>query len=136
MEGDTRPGVARGEDSACTNDAANPCSIAEDSFDGCGAICLLAMGVLLAAWGIGIFGYHFIAGLTWIDAVLNAAMILGGMGPVNPILTTAGKLFAAGYALFSGVVFLMAAGVIGAPLLHRILHHFHLEIDETPAAQG
>jgi hypothetical protein len=78
-------------------------------------------------------GYHFIAGLAWVDAILNAAMILGGMGPVDPILTTEGKLFAAGYALFSGVVFLVAAGVFGAPLLHRILHHFHLEIDETPA---
>ncbi len=97
---------------------------------------LLAMGVLLAAWGIGILGYRLIAGLTWVDAVMNAAMILGGMGPVNPIPTTAGKLFAAGYALFSGVVFLMAAGVIGAPLLHRILHHFHLEIDDTPTPEG
>jgi hypothetical protein len=94
---------------------------------------LLAAGVLFGAWGIGIFGYRFIAGLPWVDAILNAAMILGGMGPVDPILTTAGKLFAAGYALFSGVVFLVAAGVFGAPLLHRILHHFHLEMDEAPA---
>jgi hypothetical protein len=97
---------------------------------------LLAVGVLLGAWAIGILGYHLVAGLTWIDAVLNAAIILGGMGPVDPILTTAGKLFAAGYALFSGIVFLVAAGVFGAPLLHRILHHFHLEIDETPAPQS
>ncbi len=65
----------------------------------------------------------------------DQTLILGGMGPVDLIQTTAGKLFAAGYALFSGVVFLVAAGVFGAPLLHRILHHFHLEIDEPPAPE-
>ncbi len=91
----------------------------------------LAGCVLLGAWGIGILGYHIVAGLVWIDAILNAAMILGGMGPVDPITTDAGKLFAAGYALFSGVVFLVAAGVFVAPLLHRILHHFHLEMEDT-----
>lgn len=92
---------------------------------------LLAGGVLAAAWGIGILGYHAIVGQTWIDALLNSAMILGGMGPVDPIPTQAGKLFAAGYALFSGIVFLVSAGVFVAPLLHRVLHHFHLEIDEA-----
>ncbi|MCJ7677267.1 MAG: hypothetical protein MUO35_06060 [Anaerolineales bacterium] len=90
----------------------------------------LAAGVLSVAWGIGILGYHIIAGLAWIDAIVNAAMILGGMGPVDPITTDAGKLFAAGYALFSGVVFLAAAGVFVAPLLHRVLHHFHLEMED------
>ena len=93
----------------------------------------LAAGVLLVAWGIGILGYRLIAGLSWVDAVLNAAMILGGMGPVNPTPSTGGKLFAAAYALFSGIVFLVAAGVFVAPLLHRVLHHFHLEIDEAQA---
>jgi hypothetical protein len=116
------------------NGEANPCSTAEASFAGCGATCCWPRASC-SAWGIGIFGYRFIAGLSWVDAVMNAAMILGGMGPVDPILTTAGKLFAAGYALFSGVVFLGAAGVFGAPLLHRILHNFHLEIDETPAPE-
>jgi hypothetical protein len=92
---------------------------------------LLAAAVLLVAWGIGVLGYRLMAGLSWVDAVLNASMILGGMGPVDPILSTGGKLFAAAYALFSGVVFLVAAGVLVAPLLHRVLHHFHLEIDEA-----
>jgi hypothetical protein len=70
-------------------------------------------------------------GQAWIDAILNSAMILAGMGPVDPILTDAGKLFAALYALFAGIVFLVAAGVLVAPLFHRILHHFHLEIEEA-----
>jgi hypothetical protein len=97
---------------------------------------LLAVGVLLVALGIGILGYRLVAGLSWVDAVMNAAMILGGMGPVNPMPSTAGKLFAAAYALFSGVVFLVAAGVLVAPLLHRVLHHFHLEIDEAQGPDG
>lgn len=92
---------------------------------------LLAVGVLSLAWGIGILGYHGIVGQAWIDAVLNSAMILAGMGPVDPIPTDAGKLFASCYALFSGVVFLVAAGVLVAPLFHRLLHHFHLEIEEA-----
>jgi hypothetical protein len=97
---------------------------------------LLAAGVLLIALGIGVLGYRLVAGLSWVDAVMNAAMILGGMGPVDPIPSTSGKLFAAAYALFSGVVFLVAAGVLVAPLLHRVLHHFHLEIDEAQAPDG
>jgi hypothetical protein len=97
---------------------------------------LVAIAVLLGALGIGIFGYHLVAGLSWVDAVMNAAMILAGMGPVDPIPSTAGKLFAAAYALFSGVVFLVAAGVLVAPLFHRVLHHFHLEIDEEQGQGG
>jgi len=92
---------------------------------------LLAVGVLSLAWGIGIVGYHVIVGQAWIDAVLNSAMILAGMGPVDLIHTDAGKLFASFYALFSGIVFLVAAGVLVAPLFHRVLHHFHLEIEEA-----
>jgi hypothetical protein len=97
---------------------------------------LLAAAVLLVAWGVGILGYRMLVGLSWVDAILNAAMILGGMGPVDPVLSTAGKLFAAFYALFSGVIFLAAAGVIGAPLLHRLLHHFHLELEEGKGMEG
>jgi len=92
---------------------------------------MLALGVLSLAWGIGIVGYHAIVGLAWIDAILNSAMILAGMGPVDPIHTDSGKLFASFYALFSGIVFLVAAGVLVAPLFHRVLHHFHLEIEDT-----
>ncbi len=87
----------------------------------------LAAGLLVVvAWGIGILGYRITEGMSWIDSTLNAAMILGGMGPVNPLRTDAGKLFASFYALFSGIVFLVAAGVLVAPLLHRALHQFHL----------
>lgn len=76
---------------------------------------------------IGVLGYKYIAGLGWIDALLNAAMILTGMGPVAPMIDTPSKLFATFYALFSGVVFLSGVGIMLSPLFHRILHHFHLE---------
>ncbi len=79
------------------------------------------------SWAIGILGYHYLEDMAWIDATLNAAMILGGMGPVTPLYTDAGKLFASFYALFAGIVFLVSVGVIIAPFFHRIMHHFHLE---------
>ena len=75
----------------------------------------------------GMVGYHFIEGLPWVDAFLNASMILGGMGPVNELHSEAGKLFAGCYALFSGLVFIVVAGIFFAPILHRFLHRFHLE---------
>ena len=90
----------------------------------------LATSIILVSLGIGILGYHYLEGLSWIDSLLNASMILGGMGPVAPLQTTAGKLFASFYALFSGMVFLVAVGVLIAPVFHRFLHHFHIEIDE------
>ena len=92
---------------------------------------LLAAGMLGVALGIGVLGYHLTEGLSWLDALLNAAMILGGMGPVDVLHTAAGKLFASFYALFSGVVFLASAGLVIAPLAHRLLHRLHLEAD-TP----
>ncbi len=76
---------------------------------------------------IGILGYHFTEGLNWIDSILNASMILGGMGPVDPVKTTLGKLFASFYALFSGVIFLVTVGIIFAPAIHRFLHKLHIE---------
>ncbi|MCS7296303.1 MAG: hypothetical protein RMK15_06225 [Chloroflexota bacterium] len=76
---------------------------------------------------VGVAGYHVVAGFGWVDAVLEAAMILGGMGPIHPLEGTAAKLFAAAYALFAGVVFLVAAGVFFAPVIHRLFHYFHLE---------
>ena len=92
---------------------------------------LLALGVASGLIGcslaIGILGYHFIAGLGWIDAVLNGSMILTGMGPVNALSTDAAKLFASAYALFSGVVFISATGILLTPIFHRVLHRFHLE---------
>jgi hypothetical protein len=88
------------------------------------ALALAIIGISLA---LGIFGYHFCAGLSWLDALLNAAMILTGMGPVNELHTVTGKLFASFYALFSGVVFITAVAVLLAPVFHRFLHKFHLE---------
>jgi hypothetical protein len=77
--------------------------------------------------GIGMIGYHLLAGLDWIDSLLNASMILTGMGPVNPLPTASAKLFASAYALFSGVLFLSAVGALLAPFVHRSMHKFHLE---------
>ena len=87
----------------------------------------LGGGVIAGALAIGAVGYHALAELPWVDAIENAAMILGGMGPVSPMPTTAAKLFASAYALFSGVVFISSIGVVIAPALHRLLHHFHIE---------
>ncbi len=79
---------------------------------------------------LGILGYHYIAGLGWTDAFLNASMILGGMGPVDFLTSTSGKLFAGFYALFSGVAFLSAMAIFVTPILHRFLHKFHLDAEE------
>lgn len=75
---------------------------------------------------IGMAGYHWIGKLNWIDALYNAAMILTGMGPVDPMHSDAAKLFASFYALFSGVVFLTTIAVLLAPVIHRFMHKFHL----------
>jgi hypothetical protein len=97
----------------------------------------VAAAFVFPSWCLGILGYHFFVQLSWLDATLNAAMILTGMGPVNPIETVPGKLFASFYALFSGVVFITTAGVLLAPLAHRIIHRFHLEMDpERKHASG
>jgi flagellar biosynthesis protein FliR len=89
-----------------------------------------AVGLVVGALAIGIFGYHYIAGFSWVDSLLNAAMILGGMGPVNPLTGSASKLFASFYALFAGIIFLVIAGVLFAPIFHRFLHRFHLSLDD------
>ncbi len=87
----------------------------------------VALIIVLISLGIGILGYRYLENLSWIDALLNASMILGGMGPVNTLQTEAGKLFASFYALFSGAIFLIVMGVLAVPVIHRILHRFHLE---------
>ncbi|OGO60181.1 MAG: hypothetical protein A2032_06060 [Chloroflexi bacterium RBG_19FT_COMBO_49_13] len=91
----------------------------------------IAIAIIFGSLVMGMLGYHFLEGLAWIDALVNAAMLLGGMGPVNELHTTGGKLFASFYALYSGIVFLVSVGVILAPLYHRFLHHFHLEMEES-----
>jgi hypothetical protein len=86
--------------------------------------------LLIVSLGVGTLGYHLTERIPWIDALLGASMILTGMGPTAIPTTTCGKLFATGYALFSGVVFLTITGLLVAPVLHRFLHRFHLELEE------
>ena len=88
---------------------------------------LVACSLLGISWAIGIVGYHELEGLSWLDAALNAAMILSGMGPVDVLHSAAAKVFASIYALYSGVVFLAVAALIFMPIAHRLLHRFHLE---------
>ncbi|HEX2695727.1 MAG TPA: hypothetical protein VHP61_08220 [Acidobacteriota bacterium] len=88
---------------------------------------IIALVAISGSLGIGVAGYHFLGKLPWLDSLLNASMILGGMGPVDAIRTPAGKLFASFYALFSGVVFLVIVGVLMVPIGHRFLHSLHLE---------
>jgi len=95
----------------------------------------IAVGIISGSIFMGMLGYHVYEGLSWVDAFVNAAMILGGMGPVNPLKTDAGKYFAGFYALYSGLVFLLAAGVLLAPVIHRLFHHFHLDIEEEGKTQ-
>jgi hypothetical protein len=87
--------------------------------------------LMFVSLGIGVLGYHFLGGFGWVDSLLNASMILGGMGPVDPLHNDAAKIFASFYALFSGVIFLVVVGIILAPMAHRILHYLHLEEDES-----
>ena len=93
----------------------------------------IASHILVAAVLVGVsllmgtIGYHFLARLSWVDSFLNASMILGGMGPIDPLRTTIGKLFASIYALYAGFVLLISVGIIIAPVFHRLLHNFHLE---------
>ena len=86
-----------------------------------------SMILILFSLGVGTVGYHHLADLSWIDALYNAAMILTGMGPVAILTTDTAKLFASAYALFSGVVFVTAAGIMVSPLFRRVLHHFHID---------
>jgi hypothetical protein len=86
--------------------------------------------ILAFSIGAGVAGYHYLGGLQWVDAFLNASMILTGMGPVDHLDTERGKIFAAFYALFSGVAFLTFVGVLFAPIYHRFLHRFHLDTEK------
>lgn len=88
---------------------------------------LASLATVAAALGIGVLGYRHLGGFAWIDALLNASMILGGMGPVGELHSDAAKVFASLYALFSGLIFVAAAGILFLPVIHRLLHHFHLE---------
>jgi hypothetical protein len=87
-------------------------------------------GIVAFSLLMGSAGYHYFGGLSWIDALLNASMILTGMGPVDPLKTTSAKLFATFYALYSGIAFLTMMAVLVGPVLHRFLHTFHVEVSE------
>jgi len=89
-----------------------------------GGVSLLVIGSSL---GVGTVGYHYLAELDWIDSLLNASMILTGMGPVDTMTTDSSKLFASVYALYSGIVFLAAVGVLFMPFFHRIMHKLHVD---------
>ena len=86
--------------------------------------------VLVGSLALGVCGYHFIEGMPWIDSMLNASMILGGMGPVDPLKTKGGKLFASFYALYSGLAIISIAGLLLTPVVHRLMHKFHIDEDQ------
>ncbi len=88
-------------------------------------------GLIGVALAVGVVGYRTLGGLGWVDAILEASMILGGMGPVAAMHGDAAKLFASAYALFAGVVFISSIGIFAAPLFHRVLHRFHLDDDAS-----
>ena len=89
-----------------------------------------ALALVFGSLTLGVLGFHLLGRQAWIDALLNSAMLLGGMGPVGDLGQTAGKLFAAFYALYSGLVFLIVASVLVAPLFHRIVHKLHLDLGD------
>jgi hypothetical protein len=86
------------------------------------------MPLLLATLFLGMALYHWIEGLAWADSFLNASMLLGGMGPVDRVATTTGKWLIGSYALFAGLVFIVTAGIMLGPVVHAVLHRFHLEV--------
>ena len=97
------------------------------------AVALLVVVVVL---GIGMVGYRVFEPMTWVDAFVNAAMILSGMGPVSSLQTDGGKIFAGCYALFSGLAFLTSIGIVFAPAFHRFLHKFHVEETKRDSKTG
>ncbi len=91
---------------------------------------VVAGTTIVLAVMLGIAGYHFLNHEAWIDSLVDATMILGGMGPVSPLATTGAKLFASFYALFSGLVFIATAAILVAPWVHRLLHRLDADADE------
>ena len=91
---------------------------------------LISISLIVASLIIGMVGYRMLEGLPWVDAFLNACMLMGGMGPVGALHSDAGKIFAGFYALYCGLVELVAIGIFAAPIVHRFLHNFHLESEK------
>ncbi len=91
----------------------------------------LTIAIISFSLALGACGYHYFGDLEWLDAVLNAAMILTGMGPVNPMTTPGGKLFSIFYCLYSGIAFLSLVAIVLTPIYHRFLHRFHFDCDDV-----
>jgi hypothetical protein len=91
------------------------------------ATLLVALALIAVALMIGVVGYHYIAGFNWIDSLLEASMILGGMGPVRELPNDTAKIFASIYALFSGLILIALMGIILSPVIHRVMHKFHVD---------
>jgi hypothetical protein len=92
---------------------------------------LVGLALVAVSLAVGMWGYHYFEGMRWIDAFVNAAMILSGMGPLLPIVTSGGKIFAGIYAIYSGIALISIAGIIFAPVFHRFLHRFHMEQSQS-----
>jgi len=92
---------------------------------------LVAVALMVIALVLGIAGYHFLAGFDWIDSLLEASMILGGMGPIRELPNDASKVFASTYALFSGVIFIALMGIMLSPVVHRVMHKFHVDEEDV-----
>ena len=93
---------------------------------------LFSLGLVILSLIIGLIGYHTFEGYSWVDSFLNAAMLMGGMGPVGILSSDGGKIFAGIFALYCGFIELVAIGIFAAPIFHRFLHHFHLESEKKP----
>jgi len=106
------------------HDKLAPVSVYVQRLIASGAIALVLIGIVLL---IGVVGYHRLARLDWVDSLLEASMILGGMGPVNSLPNDSAKIFASIYALFSGLVFIAVMGIVLAPVVHRVMHKFHVD---------
>ena len=90
----------------------------------------MVLGIISGSLGVGMVGYRYFEGMPWIDAFVNAAMLLGGMGEIGELHTKAGKVFAGIFALYAGIVVLVAASILLAPAFHRFIHRFHLQSDK------
>ena len=94
------------------------------------------LGIFIGSLLIGMVGYHHIEKMSWVDSFLNASMILGGMGPIGPIQTDAGKIFAGFYALYCGIALITVLGIVFAPVIRRFLHKYHLEYMDDSVEEG
>lgn len=90
----------------------------------------IGLSIILCSLILGMLGYHHFEEMNWVDAYENAAMILSGMGPANPVLSNAGKIFAGTYALFSGIIFLVVIAITFSPIVHRLFRAFHMDEDK------